>query len=153
MALATRVTVTYEDRYKNSVRVVFHVAAGIVDPNNAVIQAIVAAINACVNPIGLTIELTQVDVVVGTPVIGASYISTDKVLWIGLDENNQPHNWKVPGPDPVIFLPNDDNVDPANAAVIAYKAAVVANAKTRNNGAISVVTTGYRTASRKPLKN
>lgn len=153
MAAATRVTVTFEDRYKNSVRVVFHVAPGIVDANDPIVTAIVAAINATCNPIGLSIELSQVDVVTGSPVSGAVYVDTDKALFIGIDSDGQPHNWKVPGPDPAIFQANSDDVDPTNAAVIAYKAAVVANAKGRNGVGISVVTTGYRTASRKPLKN
>lgn len=153
MAAATRVTVTFEDRYKNSVRVVFHVAPGIVDANDPVVQAIVLAINATCNPIGLSIELTQVDVIAGTAVAGAVYVDTDKALFIGIDSDGQPHNWKVPGPDPAIFLPDSDNVDPANAAVVAYKAAVTTNARGRNGVTITTVTTGYRTASRKPLKN
>lgn len=153
MAQATRVTVTFEDRYKNSVRVVFHVAPGIVDANDPVVTAIVAAINATCNPIGLSIELTQVEAIAGSPVSGAVYVDTDKALFIGIDEDGQPHNWKVPGPDPAIFEANSDNVDPTNAAVIAYKAAVVANARGRNGTAINLVSTGYRTASRKPLKN
>lgn len=152
-ALATRVTVTMRDRYGNEARVVFHVAPGIVDPTNANIQAIVTAINACCNPVGLTIELSQVNAVVATAVGGSAYVSTDKGLFPALDQDGQPHNFKVPGIKPSILIPNSDQIDFTNANVITYRAAVTGSAIGRGGATITSLNYGYRTASRKPIKN
>lgn len=141
------------DRYGNEARLVFHVAAGIIDPSDATIQAIVAAINACCNPVGLTIELSQVNAVVASAVSGANYVSTDKALFPALDQDGQPHNFKVPGLKPSILVPNSDNIDFTNVDVIAYVAAVTGNAIGRGGATITTLNYGYRTASRKPIKN
>lgn len=151
-ALATRVTVTYRDRYQNEVRLVFHVAAGIVDPNDALITGIVNAINACVNPIGISVELSQVEAVAGTAVINADYINEDKGLFPALDQDGQPHNFKVPGIKPSIITAGTDFIDFTNADVVNYVAAVTGNAIGRGGAQITTLNYGYRTASRKPIK-
>jgi hypothetical protein len=152
-ALSTRVTVTLQDRYKNEIRIVFHVAAGIVDPNDATVQAVVTAINNCINPVGLHVELTQVDAVTGSGIVGADYVCTDKAVFPALDEDGQPHNFKVPALLPSILEADGVTVDMANADVVAYVEAVTTNAQGRNGVAITAMNSGYRWASRKPLKN
>ena len=151
-AVSTRVTVTMKDRYGNSVAYVFHVAAGIVDPTDARIMAIVNAVNAFCNPVGLFIELSQVNVPVGTATAGAVYISTDKALFPALDDSGQPHNYKVPGLKPSILQANSDSIDMTNANVITYHDAVVAWAMGPGNVRVQTMLHGYRTANRKPLK-
>ena len=141
------------DRYGNEARLVFHVAPGIVDPTDATIQAIVNAINAVCNPVGLTIELSQVNAVVATAVSGADYVSEDKGLFPALDQDGQPHNFKVPGIKPSILVTNSDTIDFTNVDVIAYVSAVTANAIGRGGATITSLNYGYRTASRKPIKN
>jgi hypothetical protein len=152
-ALSTRVTVTFRDRYANEMRLIFHVAAGIVDPSNATVQAIVTAINSCCNPVGLSIELSQVNAVEGTAVIGADYVATDKAVFPAIDQDGQPHNFKVPSLKPAILAADGVSVDFTNVDVLAYQAAVLASAQGRNGADITTLNTGYRTASRKPLKN
>ena len=151
-AASTRVTLTVRDRFLNEARIIFHVAAGIIDPNNAVIQAIVSAINAAINPVGIYVELTQVNAVTATATSGADYVAEDKVIFPAIDEDGQPHNFKVPAPIPTIFLDDGYNVDVTNADVVAYIGAVKDNAVGRNAVEITVLTTGYRWASRKALK-
>jgi len=152
-AASTRVTITAQDRYKNEIRIVFHVAAGIVDPNNAAVQAVVTAINNCINPVGLHIELTQVNAVAGSAVVGADYVATDKAVFPALDEDGQTHNYKVPSILATIVDDDGVSIDMANADVAAYVAAVTTNAQGRNGVAITAINSGYRWASRKPLKN
>lgn len=151
-ALSTRVTVTFRDRYSNECKVIFHIAAGIVDPNNATVQAIVNAINATCNPVGLSIELSQVEAVAGSAVVGADYINEDKGLFPALDQDGQPHNYKVPGIKPSILQVNSDNIDFTNVDVIAYQSAVTANAIGRGGASITTLNYGYRTQNRKPIK-
>lgn len=151
-AASTRVTVTVRDRFLNEARIIFHVAPGIIDPNNAVIQAIVTAINATINPVGIYVELTQVNAVTATAVTGAAYVATDKAIFPAIDEDGQPHNFKVPSPIPAIFTDDGYTVDTTNADVVAYIGAVKDNALGRNGIEITVLTTGYRWANRKALK-
>jgi hypothetical protein len=151
-ALSTRVTLTVRDRYSNEGRIIFHIAPGIVDPNNSTVQAIVAAVNATINPAGISIELSQVEAVTGSAVVGADYINTDKGLFPALDQDGQPHNYKVPGIKSSILQANSDQIDFTDSNVIAYVSAVTANAIGRGGAAITALNSGYRTANRKPIK-
>lgn len=153
MALATRVTVTWRDRYQNEARVVFHVSPSVVDPDDPVVVAIVDLIKACVAPIGLTIELSKVDQRTGSVVTDPDYVNEDKAIFPAIDEDGQAHNFKVPGPIPSIFLGDSTRVDMTDAAVIAYVAAVTGNAVSQGGAEVNVMVTGYRSTSRKPLKS
>ena len=151
-ALSTRVTLTVRDRFANEARIVFHVAPGIVDPNDATIQAIVTAINACMNSVGVYIELTQVNTPAGSVVDDVPYVSTDKAIFPALDQDGQPHNFKVPGPIVSAFEADGYTVDMTFGAVVAYVDAVTTHARGRNGADVTVLTSGYRWANRKALK-
>lgn len=152
-ALSTRVTITMIDRYKRKCTIVFHMDPGVIDPTDSRITNIVAKINAFCNPVGLFIELSQDNVVIATATVGAAYISEDKGLFPALDVDGQAHNFKVPGIKAAIITPGSDTIDMTNTDVIAYVAAVTGNALGRGGAAVSTMASGYRTASRKPIKN
>lgn len=152
-SLATRVTVVFDPQWGPQFAVRFHVAPGIIDPNNAGIQAIVTAINALTRAIALTIELSQVDAIAGSPVMSADYISEDKAAFKALDGDGQAHNYRIPGPTAAIFLANKETIDMTNLDVVAFVAAVTANALGRGGVPITTIPVGFRAENRKKLKS
>jgi hypothetical protein len=54
------------------------------------------------------------------------------------------HRFQVPAPLEAIFLADGETVDPANTAVVAFVAAVIANATNRNGNAIAFGANGVR---------
>jgi hypothetical protein len=151
-ALCTRVKVTWKDRYGQQASVVFHVAAGIVNPDNVGVQAIIVALEAAMRAKALKIELSQVNAVTGSATSGVNYVMQDKALFRFTDQDGQAHNWKIPGPGSGIFSTDDETVLPADSDVAAYISAVTTHAKGRGGANITTFTSGYRTTSRKRLK-
>lgn len=152
MAAATRVTVTWGDRYGNHARIVFYMAPGIVDPTDADVQAVVAAINYFCRASALTIELSQVEGLVDTPGTGAYANVEDKMITSFLDASNAPHNWKIPGIKAALLLTDNETLDAANATVITWTSAVLANALGSNGEPLSSFSGGHRSINRKLTK-
>lgn len=140
------------DRYGREAFFIFHVAAGIVDPNNGNIQAVVAAVNAICNPVGLKLELSQVSSFSGTATAGVPYVMQDKAQLNFLDEDGQPHNFKIPGPNSAIFVDGGKSIDLADTDVAAFITAVTGGATGRGGAEITSVTSGHRSTNRKRLK-
>lgn len=152
MALATRVKVVYGDVHGNHAAIVFHVAPGIVDPNNAAVQAIVAAINGVINAVDLTIELSQVNAIAGSATSGVAPRMIDKAAMTALDVDGQPHNYRIPGPNSGIFLPDNETVDLTGPDIGTWIGAVTGHAIGPGGATVTSVVKGHRTTNRKVLK-
>lgn len=150
-SLATRVTVTFHPKWGRAFGVVFHVAPGIVDPNAAPVQAILAAINACTNAVALKIELSQVVEFEGDATAAADYVNEDKGFFQFVDEDGQAHNFRVPGIKPALLSANQETIALSGVAG-AYADAVVANALGVNGATITAAIRAYRRESRKLIK-
>jgi hypothetical protein len=152
-ALATRVTVVFDPKWGPQFAVRFHVAPGIVDPNNAGIQAIVTAINALTRSIALTIELSAVDAIAGSPTASATYIAEDKAAFKALDADGQVHNYRVPGPMASIFNADKETVNFAAGGVGSFISRMLAAALGRGGVPITSIPNGFRAENRKMLKS
>lgn len=150
--LATKVSVTYKPKYGPNFGVHFYVAAGIVDPNNAAVQAIVVAINNVTRAVAIEIELTQINALVASAVVGANYVSEDKAQFNFTDEDSKAHNYKLPGPLASIFEANKELVDLTNVDVIAWRAAIETYARGRGGADVGTLISAHRTENRKRLK-
>jgi hypothetical protein len=129
------------------------VAAGIIDPNNAGIQAIVTAINALTRSVALTIELSAVDAIEGSPTVSAAYIAEDKAAFKALDADGQVHNYRVPGPKQTIFLTNKETVNMSDSSVTDVVSRITSTVIGRGGVAITSVPNGFRAENRKMLKS
>lgn len=152
MAAATRVTVTWADRFGNSARVVFHLAAGIVDPSDAAVIAVVNLLKYFTKCVGLTIEISQVDNLVDTPGTTAYANVEDKMITTFLDEASGPHNWKIPGIKTTLLETDHETLDKTNATVIAWYGAVLTNAVGPNGEPLSSFSGGHRSINRRMSK-
>jgi hypothetical protein len=140
------------DRYGREAFFIFHVAPGIVDPNNSTIQNVVSAANAICNPVGLKLELSQVSSFTGSATGGVPYVMQDKAQLNFLDQDGQPHNFKIPGPGSGIFLDGGKSIDLSDSDVATFTSTVIDGATGRGGAAIDSVTSGHRTSNRKRLK-
>ncbi len=152
-ALSTRVKVIFRDRYGHEAAIVFHVAAGVIDPNSATVQAIVTALNNCVNSRAVQIELSQVASISATATAAAVYVNQDKAQFNGLDGDAQAHVWKIPGPLASVFSSSDHETliltaGPGNA----YMLAVIAGAQGRGGSPILTINSGHRTMGKRLKK-
>jgi hypothetical protein len=97
VAAATQVTVTWKDRLGKVARVVFYVAASVVDPDNTIIKGIIALMEAIARAKATQIEIGNSTSFSGTA--GQQSYSTceDKAQLAMLDSNGKSHNFKVPG--------------------------------------------------------
>jgi hypothetical protein len=152
LAGTTRVTVTLKVAYGPAARIVFHVASSIVAPDNAVILAVIAALETITRGKAIQIEISLQAAIAGSPASGIPYVSEDKGLFRFRDVNGVSHAQKVAGILPAIVATNAvdliTNVNPG----LAYVNAVTTNAKTRNNETLSSFVSGHRTENRKPIK-
>lgn len=152
MAAATRVTVTWGDRYGNHARIVFYMAPGIVDPTDGDVQAVITAINYFLRASALTIELSQVEGLVDTAGTGAYANVEDKMITSFLDSSNAPHNWKIPGIKAALLATDKETLLVGDATVDAWIAAVIANAMGSNGEPIASFSGGHRSINRKLTK-
>lgn len=144
---------TYSPKWGPDFIVRFYVAAGIVDPNNAGVQAIVTAINACTRAVALQIELTQINVLEAAAVSGAYYGSEDKAQFNAMDVDSKAHNYKVPGILASLLDDNQETIDPEAPFVEDVVAALNTYAKGRGGADITGIGSIHRMRNRKPLKS
>lgn len=150
-AAASLVTISWEDRHKNSAVFKFHVSDIIIDPDNPLIQAVVAAINSCTNAVNIRVEITRTKSFSVTPA-GGSFISEDKCLFSMRDQENNAHTYKLPAPKATIFDTDNETLDLTDTDVIALNAAMTTYAKSEGGNPLSDIERGHRTTSRKPIK-
>lgn len=76
----------------------------------------------------------------------------DKAVFVFQTAAGGFHRYRIPGPKSAIFLADGRTVDPANALVVAYAAAVIANVVDADGNAVAFGPTGSRTRSRTKRK-
>jgi hypothetical protein len=137
---------TFRDAKGNTARVSFYVTGA-----TATLQA-TAANNIFVTLTPLTNAAFQsssgpetaapTEVIYGT---NSEYANAeDKAIFTFQAANGSIHRLQVPAPIAAIFQADGETVDPANAAVVAFVAAFIANAVTSAGGAIGFGANGTR---------
>jgi hypothetical protein len=149
---STRVKVTFQGPYALEFSVTFYVAAGIVDPTDAGVQAIVAAINALTNAVAIRIEISASAPHAVTPTTAQIYVNEDKGQFVFLDPEGVPHNFKLPAIKNTLVSSTDNETIVSTGAVATFLAAVSGHAIGPNGGALTAPPEGKRRASRKQLK-
>jgi len=151
-APATRVTVTYNTIYNIEFKVSFYVGPGVVDPNNAAVQAIVTAINNVTRAVAIRIELTASSPNTVTATANAVYVNEDKLEFV-FQGAESAHTFKLPGLDPSLLEDDDETVDCTAGDPAAYVAAVMAGAlDAAGNALTSGPDIARRRTARKMLK-
>jgi len=152
MALSTRVTICYQDRYGFKWCIGFHVDNTVVDPDDAKIVAVIAAINILTRAVNITVELSKVNAPAGAATSLASYVNEDKGFFRFTDEDGSPHSYKIPSLVPGILDANTESITSSNVLVLAYTNAVKTYAQGRGSASIQVFVSAYRKENRKLLK-
>jgi hypothetical protein len=150
--VATKVHVVFQPIKNPTFVVVFHVAGAVVDPADARIAAILAAINSVTRAAAIEISLSLVHQNSGSVTPSAPYVSQDKALFVGQDVDGQAHNFKVPGLLSTILSANKEDIDITIVPASTYVTAVIANALGPGGVAVSSVTRANRIENRKRLK-
>jgi hypothetical protein len=151
-ALSTRVTVTFVTRFGFEARVVFYVPAGIVDPTDATITAIVAAIQALTAAYGLRIEVSAVAPHAATPTAASTYVNEDKAEFVFPGQGGVAHTFKVPALKASILESDNETIDATAGAAATFVAAVASGAQGIGGETLTAPTVGHRRAARKTLK-
>jgi hypothetical protein len=151
MANGVKVTITYQAPGKFNFAIGFHVASTVVDPTASPIPAIITAINAITAGKPLRVEISIVKNVTASPSSTEPYVCEDKAFGRFIDGGGNPHSYKIPAPL-VSILATDTERIPDTGIWDDYVQAVLTNAKTSSNGALSTYVTAYRKENRKKLK-
>jgi hypothetical protein len=145
--MATKVTLTFLTRYGLSFVVRFYVPAAIVDPEDALITAIVTAINAACACVGVRIEISVPAQYAGTAGTGATNC-TDKAVIVVPDDDGENHIFKVPAPKVAagnsIFTADNATLDLADANVIALNTALTTYGVGRSGDLLTDIKKGHR---------
>lgn len=151
MANGVKVSVTYNAPGNFHFAIAFHVASTVVDPTSAPIPAIITAINALTVGKPIRVELSIVKNVTASPSAINAYVNEDKGFARFIDGGGNPHSYKVPGILASVLAANTEDI-PDAGVWDDYVQAVLTNAKTSSNAALSAYVTSYRKANRKKLK-
>jgi hypothetical protein len=152
MAGTTRVTVVIKLIWGPQGRFVFHVPSTVVDPSDAIITGLITVLEAITRGKAIHIEISLSAATSATVTTGVAYVSEDKALMRFKDENGVGHAYKVLGLLAALLQSDKETINPSNALVLAYRAAVLANAKTQNGDDITTFVSGHRVENRKPIK-
>jgi len=152
LALTTRVTVCYQDRYGYKWCVSFHVDPSVVDPTDPVIVAIVEAINLLTNCVNISIELSTVTAPAGSATAAADFVNEDKGFFRFTDEDSVAHSYKIPGLKPGILSADDETIASTATGVPALISAVNTYAKGRGGADVRAFVSAYRKENRKVLR-
>lgn len=152
MAGSTKVTVIVKLKYGPQARFSFHVPSTVVAPDDAIITGLIAVLEAITRGKAIHIEISLSASIAGSPVSGAAYVSEDKGLFRFSDANGVSHAYKVGGILSTVVATNKEDLLTGVTPGSTYVAAVIANAKTRSNDAITTYVAGHRTENRKPIK-
>lgn len=152
MAGTTKVTVVLKMIWGPTARFVFHMASTVVDPTDPLILGLIAVLEGITRGKAIQIEISLSAASVASATADANYVSIDKALIRFHDAQGVNHSYKVPGPIPSIIESDKETIDMSDVDVLVYTAAVVTNAKTKSNDAISSAVSGHRVENRKPIK-
>lgn len=110
---------------------------GLVDPTSfaPLVTVLDGISDAAINGMAFTAEDTAE---VGTAVDDDYSTPQDKALFTFKSAGGE-YQIAVPSPDPAIFLPDKETVNPANAAVIAFVGAITTNGTDPNGNALTFV--------------
>ena len=147
----TKVTVTFKFLFSLEGTVSFYVAPGIVDPNDATIQAIVAAINALTRGIPIRIEVSASNPIVATATTSQVYVNEDKAEFVFNSDSGKAHTFKLPGLKPSILASNKEDI-PGTGLVGTFLDALATAALDADGGVLTAPLGGKRRTSRKTLK-
>jgi hypothetical protein len=151
-AASTKVNIIFKPKRGPHFSVIFHVPGAVVDPNDAGIQAILAALNALTRAVAIEITLSVSHENTATATAAAPYTSGDKFLLITKDVDDIAHNFKLPGLKTSIVAPDTESVDITAGVAKTFADAIVAHAVTPGNTAIAHAISGRRAMNRKPIK-
>lgn len=147
MAGGQKQTITWRDAKGNTARSTFYVASGgtLASQNTAalaIINAMAPLSNAVQQAYNGPANAPATEVVYGT---NAEFASVeDKAVFTFQTATGSIHRFQIPAPIAAMFLADGETVDPANTAVVTFTSAVVANAFTRGDEAITFGAFGTR---------
>ena len=150
-ANSNSLTMTWEDVGGYAVRIGVLVAAAVVDPSGAAVIAIRTAIAALSAAKNTRASLGFEGPIADTTTPGAYNDVEDKAAMTFLDSNGQTHTWRIPGPNPNIFL-GTDVVDVTNPQVIAFVNAVKNHSVTRGGATLALFKGGRRIRHKREKK-
>ena len=151
-ANSTRVKATFRSRYGLEFSCTFYVSAGIVDPNDAGVQAIVAALNALTTAVCFRIEISSAEPHAVTPTSSSVYVNEDKAEFVFSGDGGTAHTFKVPALKPSILGSDHETINTTAGLPLAFVVAVANNAQGAGGETLTAPTVGHRRASRKTLK-
>jgi hypothetical protein len=151
----TRVKVTFLGPFGSTFTVTFYVNEAVVDPNDALILAIISAIETLCACVGLRIELSKVSKQVGTAGTGV-LVAEDKLLVVVSDTDDNRHIYRIPAPSLVgaknALSADAMTFDKASAAGTTLSDAIETFATSAAGGPLTAIIEGHRTEG-KHLKN
>lgn len=145
--MATRVTLTFLTRYGLKFTCRFYVPGTVVDPTDALITDIVAAINAACACVGVSIEISKNTNYAGSAGTGATNC-TDKAVLIVPDDTGENHIFKVPAPKVAtantIFEDDNATLDLADVNVLALSTAIDTYGRGKSGDGLKTISKGHR---------
>jgi hypothetical protein len=149
---ATEVVVTWKDRIGKVARIVFYVAATIVNPDDPVIKGLIALIEKIIRAKATQIEVHNAQAFNGSAGSQAYSTCEDKAQLALLDADGKSHNWKVPGLKGSILDTDGETVKPSAAAVATWITDVSTFVEGPGGVAVTTAFEGHR-LMRKRLKH
>ena len=125
---ANQVELTFKTKLLKTFRVIVYVASTVVDAKNPIIIGLVALLEALAQAKCIQTALSVTASSAESPAAGAYNTSEDRVRISILRNNDKSANFSIPAPNPAIFLPDKETIDPGNASVIAFLTAMHNNA-------------------------
>jgi hypothetical protein len=152
MADVTRVTITFQDRYKQTSRLVFHFPGVLPSPADAIVTGLITVLEAVMIARAIRIEMSVVQAIAATAVAGDYGSSSDKALLQLMDEEGTAHTWKIPGIKAALVSAVDHKTI-ANAGAMGVLVTELLDSGVGAGGADLVsFKTAYRTMARKVNK-
>lgn len=127
-----------------AVKITLLVAAAVLDPSGAAVSAIKTAIDALSKVGILGASISQPGSYSTTSAAGAYEDDQDKGDFTFIDSAGQYHTWRVPAPNPAIFLADNTTIDLTNAAVIAFAGYVTGNFNSPTGASLTQLVGGRR---------
>jgi len=150
MGLANRLVTLFLDHKGDIGRMVVYVAAAVIDPSGAAVQAVRDAIKLLTKAVPTKETITKSNDIAGTspnPPSNDGYFSDidDRCVFVFIDPEGQTHSLEVPGPADAAFVDASasDEIDVESALVQNVASAVEATFKTAEGRPLSFITAFY----------
>lgn len=150
MSIWTRASIAFTDNKGRIAKVLICVAAAAIDPSGGAVDAIRAAWITISAALSQRAETGGTGAGAGSATSGETGTVEDRLVATFASPDGSTTMFEVPGPIQTMFLPDSVEVDPANAAFIAWKNYVQTNFKSQYGLALSFVK-GKR-SSKKQMK-